>query len=354
MKPNNLTKALGYLWDANVPVIVWGDAGIGKSQIIQQVGRNKGVPVVDLRLATQEVGDLIGIPYHEQGQTKWGKPSWWLEQPEWYLFLDEVNRAPKEVVQAIFQLVLDRRLATHKLPSGVRIVAACNPPEGDYVTDSLDPALNTRFCHIRLDADAEQWVDNCSDFIDETVLGYIASAPNQLLDLDSQFDLQTVARRTPRTWEYAGKIYKSMQEDINAPEGRAMLQTLLTGTIGPAAAVDYVRSLDKSWTKPIDIVKGVKTYEDVRKDPTDLKRLCMILPVSLPEDSLRKEDGTLNTGYRDNLQKFLESLVNDHDDLGIAVLRRLSKSGSVHRDVRRAISKSRALFETMRRLHFDG
>ena len=354
MKPNELISALNYLWTANVPAIIWGDAGVGKSDIVKQVGEKQGVPVVDLRLATQEVGDLIGIPYHDPatGRTKWGKPSWWLDAPEWLLFLDEVNRAPKEVVQAIFQLVLDRRLSTHELPSGVRIVAACNPPEGDYVTDALDPALNSRFVHIRLDANAEQWIDNCSDFIDDSVLGYIASAPNQLNDLNTNFDLQTVARKTPRTWHMAGKIYKAMEPDIKTPQGRATLQTLLTGTVGPAAAHDYIRSLDRSWTKPLDIITGKTDYKTVRKDSADLKRLCIILPASLPDDVLRNSKGTLDPTRRDNLQKFLESLLNDHDDLGIAVLRRLTKSGNVHQDIRKAISKSKSLFGAMKRLHY--
>lgn len=43
-----------------------GAMGIGKSQIVAQVADELGIPVIDLRLAQMETGDLVGIPYLER------------------------------------------------------------------------------------------------------------------------------------------------------------------------------------------------------------------------------------------------------------------------------------------------
>jgi MoxR-like ATPase len=78
------------------------------------------------------------------------------------LFLDEVNRAQDDVLQAIFQLVLDRRVGQYVLPPGWCIVAAGNYMEGYRVGGFDDPAFLNRFCHLTLsggETTLEEWVN---------------------------------------------------------------------------------------------------------------------------------------------------------------------------------------------------
>ena len=60
------------------------------------------------------------------------------------LFLDELNRARPEILQAVYDLALNRTLAGKRLPAGSIVIAAVNEGEEYQLTD-LDPALVSRF-----------------------------------------------------------------------------------------------------------------------------------------------------------------------------------------------------------------
>ena len=153
-----------------VPVLVVGPTGIGKSGQLKELAKqfkqvDESFGFVDLRLATQEVTDLIGIPgtaertYEYNGKpivdkvTVWKQPSWFPKKgTKGILALEEVNRAPEDVRQAIFQLLTEWKLHTHVLPEGWVIVALINPNNGNYHVNQLDPAFKRRFVQIEMGA----------------------------------------------------------------------------------------------------------------------------------------------------------------------------------------------------------
>jgi len=353
MKPNTVLECLNILYDANVPGMLWSDTGLAKSALVKQLAKERGAKIVDLRLATQEPGDIIGMPGvdPETGFTVWARPSWWdwEEEQEGVLFLDEINRAPKEVRQAVFQVLTERHLHTHVLPKNVRIFGACNPPDGDYLTETLDPALNARWCHLKVTPDAEQWIENCSKFIHPDVLGYIAASPSQICDMDTQFQIDTLTRKNYRTWEFVSLIVKSMEGTLDTPEGKAILRPLLSGCIGSAAAQDYIRSMGQAWTTIAQIFSGKKTYSDVRADLNDLRRLCVFLPLTAKMEDIAGPDGTENKASMENLINFMNALLDDKEDLAVAVIKKLSRS-EIKVPVRRAITRSKPLFAAMKRI----
>ena len=67
MRPAQLTALLEreFLSTAeghHTPVMLWGPPGVGKSQIVAQIGRRHQVPVIDIRLSQMEPSDLRGLP----------------------------------------------------------------------------------------------------------------------------------------------------------------------------------------------------------------------------------------------------------------------------------------------------
>ena len=59
------------------PVFLWGPPGIGKSDIVKQIGEDAGREVIDVRLALWEPTDIKGIPYYnaDKGAMVWAPPA---------------------------------------------------------------------------------------------------------------------------------------------------------------------------------------------------------------------------------------------------------------------------------------
>ena len=154
MNIRDFKKSLPYLINANTAVMLVGHHGVGKSQGVKQFCDENELGFVDLRLGTQDVGDILGLAdfkVDDNGEriaTKFMPPDWFPMDPNsrGLIFLDEINRARRDVLQAVFQLVLDKRIHTYELPKGWHVVAAMNPSTQDYiVTDLSDKAFLDRF-----------------------------------------------------------------------------------------------------------------------------------------------------------------------------------------------------------------
>lgn len=256
--------------NVHIPPLIVGSMGVGKSAIVKQVAielygvDEKGDPkgFCDLRLATQEPGDLIGIPRVVNGKTVWAEPSWW-PQPDTkgILFLDEMNRAPVDVRQGVFQLVKDRILHTHKLPVGWTIVSAINPDSsmgnGNYQVEQLDPAMLRRFCVLKVTSDVETWLAWAKGpgEVDPAITGFI-SAHRQCLALSEEFELKV----KPTQDQYAmlsvlwksGVIMKEVEQEV------------FSGLLGPEAAVAFRKYLDNKFDRPVSGKDVLSNYSKVQ------------------------------------------------------------------------------------------
>jgi midasin (ATPase involved in ribosome maturation) len=98
---------------AQISVLLRGETGIGKSYIVKGLGKSLGMKVIDRRLSQMTEGDLLGLPSIVDGTTQWNPPDWFHEACEHgvILFLDEMNRATREVQQGAFQEVALGHLA---------------------------------------------------------------------------------------------------------------------------------------------------------------------------------------------------------------------------------------------------
>ena len=128
-------------------IMLVGNHGIGKSEILTEYYKSKNMPVIALFLGQMsDPGDLIGIPNKNEktGKTDFMPPDWFpTDGKPIVLFLDELNRARPEILQTIMDLALNRKLAGRMLPKGSRIISAVTQGEQYQLTD-LDPALVSR------------------------------------------------------------------------------------------------------------------------------------------------------------------------------------------------------------------
>jgi MoxR-like ATPase len=180
----NVTQTLYCLTQFPVEesILICGNHGVGKSQIVKRAARQLEIPCIDFRLSQNDVGDLKGMPFLVNGRTVYAPPEFFplkeadaVQLKEFLgltnditkgrygdqgiLFLDEINRANREVQQAAFELVLDRRLNLRALPDGWRVVSAINDEDDIYTINSLDPAFLSRFFMIKFNPSVEEWLD---------------------------------------------------------------------------------------------------------------------------------------------------------------------------------------------------
>ena len=115
-----------------IPVMIWGQPGVGKSSIIKQLGEKHNRPVIDIRLLLKDPTDLAGLPYFDvnQGELKVANPVGFPDEknPEHahllnaIIILDELSSAPKAVQSAALQLILDRKVGDYTLPKDVIMI----------------------------------------------------------------------------------------------------------------------------------------------------------------------------------------------------------------------------------------
>src|SRR5574339_436409 len=80
MRPAHITTILEREFTStreghHVPVMLWGPPGVGKSQMVAQVGQRHNVPVIDIRLSQMEPSDLRGIPFRAGDRVEWSVPA---------------------------------------------------------------------------------------------------------------------------------------------------------------------------------------------------------------------------------------------------------------------------------------
>jgi hypothetical protein len=240
------------------PLLI-GTMGVGKSQIVLQVAQELGIGFIDLRLAQLEPGDLIGIPYSEEGRTHWAVPEWWpAPGTRGILLLDEVNRAPNDVRQAAFQLVLDGKLHTHVLPEGWIIVAAANPDNSNYQVETLDIAFLRRFCAIVVQPDVEEWTHWAAGpgKISPDIIGF-ALAHKQLMYFHEDISLETKPSFDGATLlnrlRGSGTIPPSCEFEV------------ASGLMGKDWAASFSKWMDQNYMQPVSGEEVLNKYDKIKE-----------------------------------------------------------------------------------------
>jgi alkaline phosphatase D len=227
-----------------VPNII-GYTGLGKTDMMKQIAKETGRNLIVLNIATQEPGDLIGVPYIHEEQTYWALPCWWPMDENNLIFVDELNRGRRDTLNAIMPMLLNGELhMKHHLPEGTWMASAMNPntDEFDMVNSLDDIAVLSRFVHLQLDADFDAW----KKWVSTTELN-LAPKYDELLSListksilvnNTQVDLEMLngIKPNPRSWTRFLKILKVFSEKdrtyIPERDQAAIISDISIGLLG--------------------------------------------------------------------------------------------------------------------------
>ena len=242
------------------PVFLWGPPGIGKSELIAQIGASMGAPIVDVRLPIMQPTDLMGIPFYnkESGKMEWAPPNclpdadYCSQFSHVIVFLDELNAAAPAVQAAAYQLVLDRKVGNYRLPDNVLLVAAGNRESDKGVTYRMPTPLANRFVHLEVRVDHTSW-ENWAvlNSIHQDVVGYLAFAKADLFTFKAGGASRAFA--SPRTWKFVSDF---LNDDPNMA-GEELLD-LVSGCVGEGVAIKFAahRKIAADLPNPSDILAG--------------------------------------------------------------------------------------------------
>lgn len=158
----SVIQALSLCIQANIPVAVWGDPGIGKSKTVEAIARALGRPLEILILSQREPSDLLGLPIPtDEGDVIFAPPRQGrrLQGVHGILFLDEANDPRPGMQAAAMRVVLDREMGDLKLPESTAIVLAMNPPEHSAGGGELALPLANRMLHLEASVDPRAWCE---------------------------------------------------------------------------------------------------------------------------------------------------------------------------------------------------
>jgi hypothetical protein len=283
----------------NVPFMLVGLPGIGKTQIIQGLGDNlanqlgRAFPV-EVFTAPQRMPEEVGgipVPFYEQEEVKClpmriGKTL--LKAGAGIIAVDEYSSANQAMGGACMTMIQDGRLGDLQLPSSVARGAMMNPPECAANGRSLTAPESNRFCWIDWNIRLNDWIDYMQGGKGTLATGIILPAKweqdfgmkmsglvisflqrnQELFDVSKTMPKAHDCNKpwaSPRSWENTSRLLAACESVGERPDSDlAYLAT--KGCLGEGPADAFM-----GWFRDMDLPDP----EELLKDP---KRAQKLLP----------------------------------------------------------------------------
>ncbi len=268
-RPDDQLDALTLAVAADLPVLLWGEPGIGKTAALHQLADSLDLPLTTVIASVHEPTDFSGLPVIGADPAVRGIP---MAPPDWavrladtgrgLLFLDELSTAPPAVQAALLRLVLERQVGALKLPPGIRIVAAANPRASAADGWDLSAPLANRFVHLQWTHDHDvvvrglggTWpraalprldpakVTEAVAYARKAVCGLLAARPALVHQLPKTETRRGSAWPSPRTWDMALRL---VAFGTAAGASRDVLSILVRGVVGDGPGLELLAAMDR-------------------------------------------------------------------------------------------------------------
>lgn len=262
-------QALALAAAANLPVLLWGQPGIGKSSTLVQLARGLDLPLETVIASVHDPSDFAGLPVLGADPAVRGVA---MAPPDWavrlhraghgLLFLDEISSAPPAVQAALLRVVLERHVGSLALPPGVRIVAAANPPGSAADGWQLAPPLANRFVHLAWTHDPDvvvrglggTWPHIPLPRLDPSrlaasvararaaVCAFLTVRPDYTHRMPKSAAERAGAWPSPRTWEMALRL---LAFGYASDAGMEAVSIAIRGSVGDGAGLELMAFLER-------------------------------------------------------------------------------------------------------------
>lgn len=312
-----------------IPLLIWGEIGIGKSERIKAIGEELKMYTGIILPAGRLPEDFAGVAVQDG---KGGLQLACMMKPinelvgigEGLLYIDEINTARMAVQTTITGVILDKRAGDVYIPPKVRMIAAANPVGAGMDGHPLDPRLANRFLHIDHYAPTvEEWISwrmgkpkkkdlSFSVFDAEEKVkkewnatwpevfgaycGYFKAIRGEKIKNNKLHDIPVVgspernrAFPTPRSWDWASRVSVTCKI-LGA--GHSIESRMLKGCVGDGAASEFMTyRLEANFPTPRDVLDGKFTPNRIRLDLSTAAYNSMAAYVVAQPEKARLKDG---------------------------------------------------------------
>lgn len=263
---------------ANVPVLLWGQPGEGKTALLEAFGAGTGYHVETIVGSVREATDFLGLPVEVGGDVAYAPPAWakrLAAAEAGLLFLDELSICPPSVMRAMLRIIQERVVGELPLPGSVAIVAAANPPTMSNGADYLPAPVANRLMHLDWDLPVDGWLEGLGDGFEKAAPPRLDSllrpprpgnrervrmavktflqARRNLVKPGEPSDPITAGRAwpSPRSWDNAASVLAQLD-----PSDEDAMLVVLKGCVGDGAATEYM-----AWLAATDLYDPAQVLE---------------------------------------------------------------------------------------------
>lgn len=261
----NNNKELQHVGQLPIAINVCGEAGIGKTSVIEQIAKEIDANFVKLNLSQiSEPSDLVGWPikehyicrkfpdHPEDDECKWitaelieaySKAGWEITEdtrmgyavPAWLkgldesrptiFLLDDFSRATPAILQAVMEITCRQEYISWRLPANSSVILSTNPDNGDYSVSSFDEAQATRFITFNVKFAADGWA-KWAEFqhIDGRAINFLLTYHHELMDKS----VSKQSKINARNYTMFANIISGIK-DWSKPENLALILQIASG-----------------------------------------------------------------------------------------------------------------------------
>lgn len=251
----------------NQVILLLGPPGLGKTALVGQAAKAVNKTLRNIALPTCESVDLRGIPYTDNGATKWASPM--PKSGSGVLLLDELSSAPPDVQAAAHHIVWAEAGSDMSLAAGWHLVLTGNRAADKTLFRAASGPLRNRLTIINAEYDNKQWCQWAMDnSIRPEVVGFIRWRPELLFSKEIPTD---GAFPSGRAWQSASDI-------LNLSVSAGIEREMIAGTVGEGPTTEFSAYLRTYRELPaIESIMARPSKAEVPKSPSLLYALVTAL-----------------------------------------------------------------------------
>jgi hypothetical protein len=220
-------------------LIVFGNAGIGKTEIAMQACDELGYAFKYLNLSVLEAPDLIGLPnVNSLGKTTYAPPDGFplLSEnvKECVLLVDEIDKAKPELQNPMLELFQFRSINGNKFKFRA-VLATGNLPDENAHSQTVSHALTNRCQVYQVTHSFEAWQTWAVEAqVNPLIVGFLSRHTNELLQPPPEGDETAYNHPSPRAWTLAAR-------DLIAADRESLdfQQFVIASRVGAPAATKF-------------------------------------------------------------------------------------------------------------------